>query len=146
MSSNLVKTIPLVGVIMLQACATVTTGANQSVSVNTGDVKGAVCKLSNDKGDWYVSSTPGSVTVQRAYVDMNVVCEKENLQGNTTVASSTNAMAFGDIIAGGVLGAAIDVGTGSAYDYPTDITVPLSSSNNLLASDKKLTVDLASEK
>jgi hypothetical protein len=32
-------------------------------------------------------------------------------------------MAFGNILLGGVIGAAVDVGTGAAYDYPSLITV-----------------------
>jgi len=35
-------------------------------------------------------------------------------------------MAFGNILAGGIIGAAVDVGTGSAYDYPPSIEVMLS--------------------
>lgn len=110
--------------VSLTGCASVTTGQNQSVSVST-NVPGATCKLSNDKGNWYVQSTPGSVTVQRAYGDLSVACNKGHLSGNTTVKSSTKAMAFGNIIAGGVIGAAVDCGTGSAYDYPAQIDVIL---------------------
>lgn len=40
-----------------------------------------------------------------------------------SVKSSTKAMAFGNIIFGGVIGAGVDVATGAAYDYPTMITV-----------------------
>lgn len=43
---------------------------------------GAVCKLSNDKGTWYVSGTPGSVTIQRAYGDLIVTCEKGDYKSN----------------------------------------------------------------
>lgn len=34
-------------------------------------------------------------------------------------------MAFGNIIVGGIIGGAIDAGTGAAYDYPSEITVEL---------------------
>jgi hypothetical protein len=44
------------------------------------------------------------------------------------VKSTTKAMAFGNIIFGGLIGVGIDVGTGSAYDYPDLISVPMSSS------------------
>lgn len=125
MNSNLLKLAPVGLALLVQACASVTTGPNQSLSVNTGEVQGAKCKLSNDKGTWYVPSTPGSVTVNRAYGDLSVLCEKDTLQGNTIVSSSTKGMAFGNILAGGIIGAAVDAGTGSAYDYPTDITVQL---------------------
>ena len=38
-------------------------------------------------------------------------------------------MAFGNILFGGVIGAAVDVGTGAAYDYPPLITVYMGKSS-----------------
>lgn len=88
-------------------------------------VNGANCKLNNDKGTWYIQS-PGSATVQRSYNDLNVRCEKDPLlPGLTTVKSSTKGMAFGNIIFGGFIGAAVDAGSGAAYDYPSLITVEM---------------------
>lgn len=115
--------------VLLSGCATITTGQNQSLSVETRAkgivVAGASCRLSNDKGTWFVQ-TPGSVTVNRAYGDMMVNCTHDKHgHGMTTVPSATKAMAFGNILAGGVIGAAVDMGTGSAYDYPSLITLEL---------------------
>ena len=111
---------------LVTGCASITTGQNQSLSVETPGCIAATCKLSNDKGTWYVSSTPGTVTVQRAYGDMLVACEKGEYKAvPVSVASATKAMAFGNIIFGGVIGAAVDAGTGAAYDYPPTIAVNL---------------------
>jgi hypothetical protein len=115
--------------LVLSGCATITTGQNQSVSVETkakgAAVAGASCKLQNDKGTWFVQ-TPGSVTVNRAYGDMMVNCSHDKFgSGSAVVSSSTKAMAFGNILIGGVIGAAVDVGTGSAYDYPSLISLEL---------------------
>src|SRR5690349_11938271 len=90
-------------------CASIVNGQNQSVSVETrsttGQVAGASCKLSNDKGVWYVTS-PGSTTVHRSYEDLAVKCEKDGLEpGLLSVKSGTKAMAFGNILFGGVIGA-----------------------------------------
>ncbi len=109
----------------LGGCASITTGQNQSVSVDTGTHSGAVCSLSNDEGTWYVNSTPGSVTIKRAYSDLTVNCKKDDKTGIATVKSRTKGMAFGNILAGGIIGGAIDCGTGAAYDYPPIINVPL---------------------
>jgi uncharacterized protein YceK len=109
-------------------CASIVSGHNQSISVETRSKQGqaimsANCKLSNNKGSWFVTS-PGSVTVSRSFEDLLVNCEKENQEpGLASVKSSTKAMAFGNIIFGGVIGAGVDVATGAAYDYPTMITV-----------------------
>lgn len=115
-----------VALFVVAGCATITTGQNQSISVTTPGCQAASCELRNDKGNWYVSSTPGTVTVQRAYGDMTVTCEKGEFRSNPmAVASATKAMAFGNILVGGLIGAAVDAGTGSAYDYPALINVPM---------------------
>lgn len=109
----------------LPGCASIVSGQNQSVSVITPPIDGAKCKLTNDKGEWYLAETPGSVTVRRAYGALTVACDKNDYKGLTTVESSTKGMAFGNVLFGGVIGAGVDVGTGAAYDYPTTITVPM---------------------
>jgi hypothetical protein len=109
-------------------CASIVTGSNQSLSVeaaapNGENVVGANCKLVNDKGNWFIN-TPGTVTVQRSYNDLNVSCTKDGHgPGITTVKSSTKAMAAGNIIFGGPIGAGVDAATGAAFDYPSLIKV-----------------------
>ena len=58
--------------------------------------------------------------------DLTAVCKLDDMSGTAVVESSTKSLAFGNILAGGVIGAAVDMGTGSAYDYPSLITVPIS--------------------
>jgi hypothetical protein len=111
----------------VSGCASITTGHNQVISVETKDkgeaISGASCTLVNPKGKYFVTS-PGTVTIRRAYDDLNVTCEKEGLEpGLLTAKSSTKAMAFGNILFGGIIGGAVDVGSGAAYDYPPLITV-----------------------
>jgi len=114
-----------VALCLLSGCASIISGANQSVSVNTPGCEAASCELTNSKGTWFVKS-PGSVTVHRAYGNLAVVCSKEGFgSASQSVASSTKAMAFGNILFGGVIGVGVDVGTGAAYDYPVVISVPL---------------------
>jgi hypothetical protein len=125
MRKNFSKIIFMLATSFLTSCASVTTGTNQSISVNTEPEKGATCELHNDKGTWYVSSTPGSVVVHRAYSDLNIVCRKGEKTGNTVVKSTTKGMAFGNILVGGIIGTGVDMSTGAAYDYPTSISVLL---------------------
>lgn len=112
-------------VLALSGCASIVSGNNQSLSVQSTPVSGAECKLTNDKGTWFVPSTPGTVTVHRAYGAMVVECHKSGYSGLVKADSSTKGMAFGNILAGGVIGAGVDMGTGAAYDYPDLITVPM---------------------
>ena len=113
--------------VFLSGCASIVSGDNQPLSVvtmhNGKAVSGANCSLTNDEGTWYVT-TPGSATVSRSGEALVVTCEKEGFEpGIATVESSTKAMAFGNILLGGVVGAAVDASTGAAFDYPASITV-----------------------
>ncbi|SAL07720.1 hypothetical protein AWB81_08252 [Caballeronia arationis] len=112
---------------VISGCASIVEGENQQITIRTSmdgwNVTGASCKLTNSKGNWFTTS-PGTVTVPRAYDDLRVACDKSGLAGGTlTVKSSTKGMAFGNILAGGPVGAGVDVGTGAAYDYPSNLTV-----------------------
>lgn len=110
----------------LTGCASIVSGANQSVSVDTGEVDGATCELQNDKGKWYVNKTPGSTVVHRSYKKLKVDCKKSGYKMTTKeINSKTKAMAFGNVLFGGGIGAGVDIATGSAYDYPTNISLPM---------------------
>lgn len=112
----------------LGGCASIIDGSTQVLSVQTvakdgAEVENANCTLTSNKGTWFVN-TPGTVPVHRSYDPLNINCKKKGVPpGIATVNSSTKGMAFGNILAGGVIGAAVDMGTGAAYDYPSLITV-----------------------
>jgi hypothetical protein len=122
LARHLITVAAVVAAASLTGCASIVGGTSQIVSVETlqpaGKVVGASCKLENDKGVWYVS-TPGTVTVHRAYGDMMVKCEKDGVApGVATVKSSTKAMLAGNLLFGGPIGAGVDAASGAAYDYP----------------------------
>jgi hypothetical protein len=113
-------------------CASIVSGHNQTLSIEAKSkgtqVAGANCKLSNDKGTWFVT-TPGTTTVNRSFNELAIQCEKEGSEpGFLSVKSSTKAMAFGNILFGGVIGAGVDIATGAAYDYPALLTVEMGES------------------
>ena len=60
----------------LNGCASITESKNQSMSVTTGEVTGAMCTLSNSKGSYYVT-TPGSVMVRNACDQLSISCVKD---------------------------------------------------------------------
>ena len=112
--------------VLATGCASIVNGQNQPVSVSTGKVQGATCALQNNKGKWFVPSTPGSVTVQRSYQDLTVDCQKKGYApADQKVASKTKGMAFGNLVFGGVIGAGVDMADGAAYDCPNEINLNL---------------------
>lgn len=125
----------------LSACASIVDGSTQVLSLKTvaedgSDVADAQCTLFNRKGTWF-TKTPGTVSVHRAYGPLNIECTKEAAApGIAIVHSSTKGMAFGNIIAGGVIGAAVDIGSGAAYDYPVLVTVRMGRSIEIGAAPK----------
>jgi hypothetical protein len=113
---------------LASGCASITGSSNQSVSVQTreqggGEVTGAACELTNNKGKWFVT-TPGSVMIHRSNDDMQVLCNKAGVEpGRAAVVSETKGSMFGNILFGGGIGAIVDHNNGSAYEYPALIQI-----------------------
>ena len=113
-------------ILCASGCASVVDGTKQSVSVKTSPVSEAHCSLHNDEGNWFISETPKLLVVKRSYQPLKIRCEKEDgWYGSTEIESKTKGLAYGNVLAGGLIGAAVDVGNGAAYDYPTEITVQM---------------------
>ena len=117
-----------VATLLTAGCAAIVGGLNQPVSVamrepDGYEIQGAQCSLQNSKGTWYVT-TPGSVTIHRAYGDLRISCNKAGQTiGTATSISSVRGWMFGNILFGGIIGAGVDIGTGAGFDYPNTVTV-----------------------
>ena len=116
------------GALSAGGCASITEGKMQPVSVtatcDSQPVAGAACKLANDKGTWY-ANTPGSVVIHKSYQDLIVTCKDEQAAGDATFKSSSNGGVWGNILAGGIIGYAVDRSNGAGFDYPTSLAVTL---------------------
>ena len=100
--------------------------SSQAVSIDTPNCKEAKCRITNSEGIYYVAETPATITVNKAFGDLTVICEKNGKSETSVHKSSANVATFGNILFGGIPGALIDGGTGSGYDYPTNIVNNLS--------------------
>lgn len=114
--------------VALTGCATITSDKTQPLTVQTicngSSVENATCQLTNSKGVFIVQ-TPGTVSVHKAYGDMAIDCKKGDARGAITVQSSSTTNTWGNVIAGGVIGAVVDAKTGAGYEYSNSIVVPL---------------------
>lgn len=109
---------------ILCGCATVVNDSAQPVRVETlttrGEaIRGADCRLANDRGMISVKSGE-TVQVHRSSADLQIDC---SLTGQPSAVgravSRANAGLAGNIILGGVIGAAIDHSKGTGYTYPS---------------------------
>ena len=109
----------------LSGCATIVNGTTQSVSVSTPPVEGAHCKLVNSEGTWYLTS-PGSVVVHKTKNDLDVTCTKDGFEdAHVVVPSKFDGTTAGNIIAGGLVGIAVDAASGANYEYPAETAIPM---------------------
>lgn len=111
---------------LTSACASITTGTTQSVSVST-EPPGAMCQVTrNAEMLGIVNPTPGTITVSKSSSAMNVRCERAGYQpALQTVPSSMQAMTAGNLLFGGVIGLGIDAASGAMNQYPPNVTLGL---------------------
>ena len=112
--------------LFLSNCASIMSDSVQAISVDTPNCRGAKCTLNNSNGVYFVQSTPGTVSVEKAYGDLTVTCEKDGKTFTSTHQSKANVATYGNILLGGIPGALIDGGSGKGYDYPNYIVNNLS--------------------
>ena len=123
--------ISLFALIFITNCATLTTGQDQVISIDTPNCPGASCRLSNSEGTYFVNKTPGTVTINKSGSNLNVICGLNGSEEAMSADSNLESMTWGNILVGGIIGYAVDAGTGSAYEYPALITHPLDCRDNL---------------
>ncbi|OWS69419.1 hypothetical protein CBI30_09595 [Polynucleobacter aenigmaticus] len=118
-----------IGILLQVGCASITGSRNQPISVTSTHegkpVTGAYCTLVNDKGTWFVN-TPGSVVILKAYGDMSATCKKEETHvGVATFQSANEGAVWGNVLAGGLIGYAVDAGTGAGFSYPPTLNIEM---------------------
>jgi hypothetical protein len=113
-------------IVTLTGCATLTTGNSQSITIATKP-QGATCTLNRDgKVVAVVNPTPGTVNIDKSKNDISIVCTKEGFQDETAACNSNfQGMTFGNILFGGLIGLAVDAGSGAMHKYPSELTILL---------------------
>ena len=111
-------------------CASIVEGTDQSVTVQTTP-SGASCELKRDgQVIGVVNPTPGTVTVDKSKDDIAVICKKDGYQdASGAFSSGFQGMTFGNILFGGLIGVAVDAGSGAMHEYPASVTVAMAPSS-----------------
>lgn len=113
------KIIALTALLLISACATVTSQSTQDIRVAT-EPTGAACELSNGIGTWQIDSTPGTAAVRRSFTPLKIVCAHEGeLPMTATLDPRTRGRAYGNLLLLGIP-AAVDAGSGYGYEYAPD--------------------------
>ncbi len=123
--TRLTTTATIAALFTLSACASITKGSDEKITVTTTPPN-AACSLRNDAGQWSIDQTPGSVTIQRDYSNLVIRCNGAAGSASTTLEPRTRGRAYGNILLGGVP-AFYDAHTGAGYDYqPEQVELKLS--------------------
>jgi len=110
----------------LGGCATLTTSSSQTVTLTT-EPPGAACTFRRE-GEviGIVNPTPGSLSVAKSHADIDVTCVKEGfLDAVGRVGSKFQAMTFGNILFGGIIGIAVDAVSGATAEYEANVAIRL---------------------
>jgi hypothetical protein len=107
-------------------CATVVKGSKQNIAVQT-DPEGASCELAREgQIIGVVSPTPGNIEVEKDKDPIDVTCKKKGFKDATEfMASSFQGWTLGNVLIGGLVGLAIDAGSGAATQYAPGVSLKL---------------------
>jgi hypothetical protein len=118
--------LPLIAALCLAGCATIVKGTTQVVAVDTPGAPGATCELSSPAIGTQSVQTPATIELEKSQHNVTVACRKTCFQPAAgVIASYTEGMAAGNVIAGGVIGLGVDAATGAMNKYAdrTSITM-----------------------
>lgn len=123
---RLISVATLLAAFSASGCATIVEGSSTTVTVDTRP-PGAVCDLKRDgQTIAVINPTPGSISVSKSKHDINVRCEREGYEDAVgVVGSEFQAMTFGNILFGGLIGVAVDASSGAMNEYPPLITITM---------------------
>lgn len=116
----------LASALTVGACATVTGGTTQNMTVES-DPQGATCTLSRDgQTIGAINASQQTLRIDRNKKDITVTCNKAGYrESSETVSSEFTGATLGNILVGGLIGIAIDASSGADNKYPENVTVLL---------------------
>lgn len=112
-------------VVALAGCATIIDGVTQAIKIES-DPPGATCELRRAGATLGTVRTPGQMTVDKAWQDIDVTCTKDGFaSGEATVKSITPESNIFTMVMGGLISSIVDSATGAHLRYPERTIVSL---------------------
>ena len=113
-------------IFLLAGCASLLNEKKQTISFKTSCNKKSIpatCTAENTKGKWSFT-TPREVTIDSDVTDLTILCKSPYTpQHKTQVGSKPNLAFAGNILIGGILGAAVDVVNARGSQHPSDVEI-----------------------
>jgi hypothetical protein len=127
--SKIAITAALLASTTLGGCASIISGTNDVVGVNSDPTEAKCVLYDNGTIVGSVASTPGAATVKRSKDTLTVDCTKDGYQhGAGSVNSGGNPWVIGNIVFGlfgGIIGVIVDASSGAATDYEDSVFVQM---------------------
>lgn len=113
-------------VLILGGCSTIVEGTSQEIVLNTNP-NGASCALEREGVVIArVDPTPGAATIKKTKHDITISCTRDGFHQATFFNKSGAAGAtFGNIVAGGLVGWAVDSASGADNKYTSPVNLTL---------------------
>jgi hypothetical protein len=110
----------------------------ETVSTDGTEIKEANCAI-NRAGSKIEFKTPSVVGLPKSSANVTIDCSKPGVpDGRGVLTSRVGAATFGNILAGGIVGAVVDQATGKAYNYPEWVQIVM---GRVLGFDRSSHVD-----
>jgi len=131
MKSVSVAILALCAVLLLAACATITQGTSQLLTVEVLNAPGSQCRGTDAAGRSYAwANTPVSTTVEKGNGPLTLRCDHEGFESSTVIVESRTADGLaGNILFGGGVGLIVDSMSGAAVEYPSPVRLVLKPDN-----------------
>lgn len=112
------------GTSLLGGCATLVSGDDTNTQITTDPI-GASCELVGDNYNIIVT-TPANVQLDSDVAPVTITCNADgHVEEITEIDTSMDGTTFGNIIAGGLIGFAVDAASGAGYKFPETVDLVL---------------------
>lgn len=110
----------------ISGCATLVEGSSQVVRIETDPSEASCAILRNGQVVSTIPSTPATVSVFKEKGALRLRCNKPGyLQAELQQTAEFSGTVIGNIFFGGLVGAAIDMGSGATHKYPEMVVLTL---------------------
>ena len=114
----------------LSSCSTIMKGSRQSINVESTPA-GANCIMRREGTVLARRKTPFITNIEKDSDEIITECKKRGYhRGTKSTDSDVSGWVWGNILLGGIIGLAVDAGTGAMYEYPSNIYLNLDKKSN----------------